>query len=78
MTPHFGGFMMDTNCPISKAIYQFLPGACVKMRSIFKSHSLKIATYASMSLCFLEPRKVNRQQTQTVRVSGHNLSSMLP
>ena len=37
---------METNCLISKEIYQFLPGACVKMRSIKKSYSLKIATHA--------------------------------
>ena len=31
----------------SKEIYQFLTGACVKMRAISKSYSLKTATHAS-------------------------------
>ena len=39
--------MIETNCPISKEIYQFLPGTCVKRRSISKLYSLKIATHAS-------------------------------
>ena len=38
---------MDTNCPISKENYQFLPGAYVKIRAISKSYSWKIATHAS-------------------------------
>ena len=43
---------MDINCLISKEIYQFLPGACVKMRAIFKSSCLKIAVHGSDVIMF--------------------------
>ena len=39
--------MIETNCSISKEIYQFLPGAYVKMGSISELYSLKIATHVS-------------------------------
>ena len=65
---------MDKNCPISKGIYQFLLGACVKMRAILKLYSL-IGNHTSN--VFLEPRLVHRQQIRTARVSGCHLSSTL-
>ena len=37
---------------ISKEIYQFLPGTSVKMRAIFISYSLKIATYVANVIVF--------------------------
>ena len=43
---------MDTNCLISKQIYQFLPGGYVKMRAISKLYSLKIATHVSDVIVF--------------------------
>ena len=45
---------MATNCQISKEIYQFLPAACLKMRAISKSYSLKIATHVSNVIVLFE------------------------
>ena len=39
--------IIDKNCPISKEIYPFLPGAYVKMRTISESYYLQITTQAS-------------------------------